>query len=340
MKRSSLLFLVLLFLLQLINTAALPKNQISRTVKDIDDIEVITISKNSKNEPSLKDLCRTITFTPSGLTCYFKHIYNCPKYAQELLPSIPFKHLEEFLQHGLNTNQPRTYTKSVFRLFDKKFKSVPYISAEEVVPFLQKLPNLLEKCLSSDESKKSFIKGLLRFELENNFDDLKQDPDGFLDRLADKIVKSDDTCIDDISCNQLRVSITKLLDTCLNKIIWSPSDKQNVWTNFITIGQAINALKDKKIIRDNDDLDDCQWTLTSRFCLFLSLSGSDLPLTFYENARDDICKGIKHLDELEEQEELITTKSTYLQDAIFQSTAKADARQDFGILSEEVVVNT
>lgn len=338
MKNSSLLFLVLLFLPQLINCEAVSGNLISKTVTNIPDIEIISITKTSMNEPSLEDLCRKITFTPSGLTCYFKHIYNCPKYAHELLPSLPFKHLQEFLVHGINTNQPRTYTKAVFRLFEKKFKAAPYINAEEMVPFLQKLPELLENCLAADLNKKSLIKNLIRFELEHNFEELKNNPDSFLDNLAGKINDSE-TCGEDISCAKLRMYIIKFLDVCLNKIVWSPSDEHNVWTSFIKIGEELNTLKNKGIVIDNDDLDDCQWTLTTRFCLFLSLSGSDLPLSFYEKARDDIHKGVSHLTSLEEQEELITTKQNYLQDAIIESAAKSNARQKFGILSEDVLVD-
>jgi len=340
MKQLLLLFPVLLSLPQLSNSNTVTRNQISRTIQDVEDIQIITINKDSKSEPSLEDLCRGITFSPSGLTCYFKHIYNCPKYAQELLPALPFKHLEEFLQHGISTNQPRTYTKAVFRLFDKKFKAVPYINAEEIVPFIKKLPTLLEKCLETEQDKKSFIKKLLRFELENNFELLKNDPDTFLDTVAEKIVESDGACIEnDINCNELRFSITRFIDTCLNKVIWSPSDKQNVWNSFIAIGQEISALKDTKVIKDNDDLDDCQWTLTTRFCLFLSLSGSDLPLEFYNEARDNLHQGIEHLDKLHEQEELILSKSAQIKESIMEGYSRAQGR-DHGLISEEVVINT
>jgi hypothetical protein len=319
MKKLLLLILVLPFFIQLINSHA-HHNIISKTVGNVADIEVISINRNQHEEPSLDELHKAITFSPSGLTCYFKHIYNCSKYAQEALPALPFKHLEEFLLHGNATNQPRSYTKAVFRLFDKKFKSIPFISAEELVPFLKKLPDLLEKELETDKNKKFFISRLIRFELENHFEDLKQNPDDFLDNLAEKIIESDFDIDSDINRCQLQFTITKFIDTCLNKAIWSPTDK-DIWKNFMDIGKELTHLKDKNVIRDTDDLDDCQWTLTTRFCFFLSLSGSALSIDFYNQACEEISKGISHLDSLAEQEELIQSKTNRLKDSVIQNYA-------------------
>ena len=249
MKKLLLLLIVLPFFIQIINSHT-NHNLISKTVDNVADIEVISINRNQFEEPTLDELHKAITFTPSGLTCYFKHIYNCSKYAQEALPALPFKHLEEFLIHGNKTNQPRSYTKAVFRLFDKKFKSIPFINAEELIPFLKKLPELLEKDLETDKTKKFFISRLIRFELENKFENLKRDPDNFLDNLAEKIIESDFDIDSDINKSQLQFTITKFIDTCLNKAIWSPTDK-DIWKNFMDIGKELNNLEEKNIIRDN-----------------------------------------------------------------------------------------
>jgi len=324
MKKLLLLLFVLTFFIQLINSQTNP-NLISKTVDQVADIEVMSINRTQFEEPTLEELHKAITFTPSGLTCYFKHIYNCSRYTQEALPALPFKHLEEFLVHGNNTNQPRSYTKAVFRLFEKKFKSIPYLNADELIPFLKELPELLEKDLETDKNKKLFISRLIRFELENNFDDLKRNPNDFLDNLAEKIIESDFDIDSDINRCQLQFTITKFIDTCLNKAIWSPTDK-DIWKNFMDIGKELNNLKDKNIIRDTDDLDDCQWTLTTRFCFFLSLSGSTLSIEFYNQACEEISKGINHLDSLTEQEELIQSKTSHLKDSIIQNYAVLEGR--------------
>lgn len=320
MKRSPLLLLVLLFLIQLINSKDASGNLISRTLNNVADIEIITLNKDQNGDPTLDELHKNIFFSPSGLTCYLKHIYNCPKYAQEALPALPFKHLEEFLKHGIKTKQARSYTKAVFRLFDKKFKAVPFINADELIPFLQKLPDLLEKDLEPDQNSKFFVKRLIRFELEHNFEKLKQDPDLFIDNLAEKIVESDLSIGNEVNRNQLRFSITKFIDTCLNKAIWSPTDN-DIWINFMNIGKELNTLKEKGIIKDSDDLDDCQWTLTTRFCFFLSLAGSTLSFEFYNQACEELAKGIQHLDDITEQEELILSKAAQIKDTIIQNYA-------------------
>jgi len=323
MKKLPLLLLVLPFFIQLINSHQLSTNIISQTVRNVPDIEIITINKNQNYEPTLEELYKNITFTPSGLTCYFKHIYNCPKYAQEALPAIPFKHLEEFLNHGIKTNQSRNYTSAVFRLFDKKFKSIPYLNSEELVPFLQKLPALLEKDLESDQKRKSLIKKIIRFELENNFEKLKRNPDLFIDNLAEKIIENDFTSENEISREHFCFTIMKFIETCLNKTIWSPVDN-DIWENFMNTGKELTNLKEVGIIRDNDDLDDCQWTLTTRFCFFLSLSGTALSVDFYEDACKELSKGIKHLDEITEQEELIISKSASIKDAVILNYASLE----------------
>ncbi len=339
MKQCKLLSLVLPFLIQLINPYTLSKNQISSTVNMMNDMEVISLNKDTKGNPEPEELERNIRFTQSGLTCYFKHIYNCPQYAQDTLTRLPFKHLDEFINHGIKSQQSRSYIKAVFRLFDKKFKSVPFIDADEIVPFLQNLPKLLDRYLMPDPQKKFFVKNLIRFELENNFETLKRNPDLFLDNLAGKIVESDTISNEELTRDDLKTTVTKFIETFLNKAFWSTSDKE-LWQNFLNIGKELHSLRENNIIKSDEDLDDCQWTLTTRFCLFLSLSGSALPGDFYQQANLDLHKEITHLDALEEQEELIMPKKTHLQSAIVNGYGKLQGRlSNSGILSEPIIIN-
>ena len=310
-------------------------NLISQTVAQLPDFEVISFTNLERSEPTFDDLCKKVSFTRSGLTCYFKHIYNCDKYAQEVLPLIPFQHVEEFLIHGINTKQSSVYTKAIFKLFDKKLKATPSISATEFLSFLKKLPELIQKDLAQTSNKKDSIKQLIRSDLEAHFDILKANPEFFLDTLAQKVVALDTTPTQ-ISKEQLCFTITRFIDTCLSKIVWIASDKQEVWDNFFALGQELTKLHEHGIIRDNEDLDDCQWALNTKFCSYLSYAGSQLSQSFFEKAGADLCKGIKHFDELPEQEDLIKTKTKQLQEAVITSAVKATARQQ-GILSEDVI---
>lgn len=305
------------------------RNVISQTVARIPDVEIITSESLERGAPTFAELCKDVTFTRSGLTCYFKHIYNCHKYAQEALPSIPFKHLTEFLEHGKSTNQPSIYTKAVFKLFDKKIKEAPYICATELLTFLQKLPNLIQKELINGIGTKKDIKQLIRFDLENHFDFLKTNPDGFIDQLAQKIVDK----------SHLNYTISALISTCLNKVSWCVADQQETWKNFIALGQELTKLHDLGIIADRDALDDCVWALNIRFSFFLSLpSAARLPFEFFEQARNDMRCGIKHFTELPEQEDLITNKTQYLHNAIKSCFAHANGRQRESLISEVIDV--
>lgn len=345
--------LPILFLLcftQLINLQADPNqaqpvaienNLISRTVTNSDE-EVITFRSNQ--DLTVEDLCKPMSMRSDGtlkyssVTCFLKHTINHEKYVQDVIPEIPFAHLEQFINHGIKTNQQRSYIKAVFRLFDKKFKAAPYINAAELAPFLQKLPELLKTYLiaPTKAEKKHVIKQVVRSELENHFEFLKQDPEAFLDQLAEKILCAQSPA-GEVSCEQLRYSLGRFIETCLTKIIWSPTDKDEVWKTFVAIGRSLATLQEQSIIISLDDLDDLLWTLTTRFCLFLSISGSDLPVDFYEKARDDIRHGIEYFDKCKEQEDLITSKSAYLQDAIIKNAAKSYAKGRFGILTDTIV---
>lgn len=335
MNRTTLTLLVLPFFAQLINSSS-QQNVISQTVDQFPDIEIISMSSLEKEPPTFNDLCKKIIFTKSGLICYFKHIYNCEMYAQEVLPIAPFQHLEEFLNHGIATKQPRSFTKAVIRLFDKKFDAVPSMSATEVLPFLRALPDLIQKDLIVEKTKKHQVKSLVRSELENNFDVLKVNPDLFLEQIADKIVGIDIDGTRTVSKEQLCDRVTRFIHTCLGKLMWLATDKDAVWQNFMDLGKELTNLKDKGIIRDTDDLDDCQWALTTRFCDFLTFQGAELPLSFYQKARADVSDGIKHLDELLEQEDQLATKRSYLQDALVQAAAQAET--EHGILSKKAAL--
>jgi len=323
MQRLTLRLLLLLCFTQLINYTS-AKNAISNTVAHVLDNELISIRKDEYIEPTIEELSQPVIFTPSGITCFINHRYNVEKYAQEVLPELPFNHLEQFLVHGLRTNQPRSYTKAVFRLFEKKFKAVPYINAAEFESFVQRLPELIKLYLAPNQAaRKRTVKMIMRSEMETNFDAFKQNPDAFLDNLAEKIVTSEQADIHEVTLEHLQYNMAKFIDTCLNKIIWSPSDKDDVWANFIKIGKGLNTLKEQGVVRSTDDLDDCLWTLTTRFCLFLSLSGADLPVEFYEKACKEIHRGIACLDNIEEQEDLMLTKRACVHDAILKNVAKS-----------------
>jgi hypothetical protein len=335
MKKLSILSSLLIFVGTL-RSEQFQQNIISNTVAQIPDYEIISSTNLDRYEPTFDDLCKKVTFTRSGLICYFKHIYNCDKYAQEVLPLIPFQHMQEFLTHGNNTHQPIMYTKAVFKLFDKKLKATPSISATEFLSFLQKLPTLIQKDLAQADNKKYSIKQLIRSELENQFEQLKANPDLFLDTLSQKIIDLD-TAPAYIQKEQLCFTITRFIDTCLSKIMWVASDKHEVWNNFFALGQELVKLNDLGILKDHEDLDDCQWALNTKFCCYLSYTGSQLSRSFFEKARTDLQNGIKHFDMLPEQEDLLKTKTQQLKEAVITSSIKAEARQ-FGILSEDVIL--
>jgi len=86
-------------------------------------------------------LYESVKFTQSGLEHYLKHVYNHPKYAQDVLPN-DFSHLIQFLDFGKRTNQDEDYVISSLRLFHQKFFSLEYISANQLNNLIKLLPEL------------------------------------------------------------------------------------------------------------------------------------------------------------------------------------------------------
>lgn len=333
MNTRMLLLFVLTLFVQLINGLPTSNQAISKTVAHVPDYEVITLERNAHDELTLNELKRDIRFTPAGLTCYFRHVYSCKRYIEDVLPFKPFKHMSEFLHHGVKTKQNRVYTKAVIRLFDKKFKAVSFVSAIELNAFLQNLPEVLAKDLVADVTKKQATKKLIRDELETGFNHLKQDPDAFLDKLAEKIVLGHYHA-DDVTREQLCLYITKFIDLCLSKAMWSA--QHDVWDLYVKLGRSLPVLHEKGIILDSDTLDDCQWTLLTRLVNFLSLWGSDLPMAFYQKAGEHISQGVDFLTTMGEQETGLQTKVEYLKEALVTGAMRANAKQR-GLISEAAI---
>jgi hypothetical protein len=82
-----------------------------------------------------------------------------------------------------------------------------------------------------------------------------------------------------------------------------------------------------------DDLDDILWSLMHRFCYFLELTGSVLPLEFYGEIEHDLTNNLVFFLETKEQDEGIITKKETLAQALLQAKTKAYAYEKMGLLT-------
>ena len=305
-------------------------------------ILLIGQSAQSKTTIDHTQALRTpINLSASGIDAFLRTTFNNPIYISDILPH-DFSHFIQLLQHSKSmTQHRRAYIKSVIKLFGNKIKGAQYINAYAFSLMLDQLPDLFEeyfslkRCLDPINSTKK-VYSILEETFLNKFDTFKQKPREFLDTLSHDIVESlqKDTefITEDISIEQLRQSIVRFLESCTSKLVWSPEDHEAIWDSAKKISKQFEVLIDRNIITDSSDLDDLYWSLIHRFCFFIDITGSDLPLEFYEKIRNDIASQQLLLLELDEQEKSIEPKMAHLKHALFNGEARKRAI-DNGIIA-------
>ena len=136
---------------------------------------------------------------------------------------------------------------------------------------------------------------------------------------------------EDISVDELRHTLVRLLEITINKLTWHPEEHAKIWVSVKSISKQLEVLMEHNIIDDANDLDDLYWTLIHRFCYFLDLAHADLPVKFLEAIKDDVSTQQFLLIELEEQEPLITSKRDHLLHVVRSGIARKKA-YDKGIV--------
>ena|SRR3990167_2629060 len=288
--------------------------------------------RNENTENSITDFFAPIKFSSSGIRHYLQNTFNRQEYVQDVLPNN-LSHFIEFLKHGKKTKQSRAFARSVFKLFGNKLKAAQYINAFEFSNMLEQLPALLEDYFNITQINKlkackEQINSILYSNLLSKFDFLKRSPQAFMENLSEEILESlatDSTFLHDaVTAEQLRQSVVRFLEIGINKLVWSPEDHEEIWTSVKAIFQHLEKLQQYNIIKDMNDIDDLAWSLIHRFCFFLDISGSDLPINFYEGIKNDLVSQQLALLELE-QEPWIETKSDRLKRTLFHNEARCRA---------------
>jgi|GEM_PF-1606489 len=243
---------------------------------------------------------------------------------------------------------------SSIRLFTSKYKScdlVDYTVAEQI---LKPMPDLLRPYLDR-RRKEEHIHLTSMNELEKEINTtietksektMKQqcfEPDVFASNLSDDVTKMvkesfefhrEEAEARDLA-EKLRQINVRFIDTLINKLIWYEDNYEGIWSSVSSIADKLHVLGVEGIITDQDDLDDLWDSLTRRFCWFIDLKGSVLPMDFYEQIEDDIENHVITFLEAEEPEGLITRKEL-LKRAISRAKAKVIAFTKQGIVTDQL----
>jgi hypothetical protein len=271
---------------------------------------------------------RPIKYTQSSIQCFLKHTFNNPNYAQRFL-SLNFSHVYTFLSYTNQSELPRTYIKSVLKLFNQKLKSTTYINAYAFLELLDTMPDMLKNFFVPEKNlndKKDLVKQCLYDFLLNNFKDLKENPDAALSSLSDKIIDiTENKKQEDISIEELQYTISQFLDTALSKFIWSPEDQQEIWESVKITAHKLESLLINNMIPNTETLDDLYWSLIHRYCYFLEMAGSELKPDCYTVMNTDLATKKLSLWYLDEQEAYITTKAERLKHSLIDAEVRSRA---------------
>ncbi|MBD3231309.1 hypothetical protein GF322_01470 [Candidatus Dependentiae bacterium] len=292
---------------------------------------------------------KTTLFNES-LTNYVKGIYNLNSYANFL--SQNGTHVVEFLELGneLDLNTQSLYTG--IRLFYNKIKSCELIDDSVIIQILEAMP-MLEKYFDLEEEYKtpsleSLTKNIeheLLFHFTEHLKDFNTQPNNFIKELSYNISQMTKDELQEIQKltekkeirDRLRQITIRFFEIALSKTIWNQLSPEGVWNSVISIANGLQLLGVHGIIDHMDDLDDMLWSLTHRFCYFLDLTGSALPLDFYEEVESDLENKVVFFLEAQEQDEEIITKKETIAQTILKAKTKAIAFEEKGIFTDQLI---
>lgn len=254
-----------------------------------------------------------------GISRFLKDVFNTTDYGENFLPNN-FTHLKELIEYGKKTNQSAPYYKSVLRLFINK--PLPYVNAYAFADLLGALPDLLQDRMTISKSEKlqgikDIVNEMLYTAFLSHFPDFKANPGAFLDDLSQEIEDA----------VELRKLLMLFLHSTLHKLIWSPEDNSATWDLTKMIAERMQELHNRSMIADQDDLNTLFVMLTDRYCFFLDLTNEFLKPSFFETVKADIASQGTPLLLLEEQEELLQTKTEKLLNCLMLGHAKALERE-------------
>lgn len=293
----------------------------------------LTLPKISSTSDLLQTFLQPVDFTRSGINTFFTTTFNSTLYTERFLGSCLI-HVVDFLDHGKKHNKPYSYFESVFYLFHHRLKESTWVNPWATLIFLEQLPEYIETMPNEYYQKLTLA---LKTELEKTLNDraflLKDRRDQFYQETAERMVSTLKTIERDGTLRDVQRSITLFLESMLNKIIWNPQEHADIWSTIKLITQKCEQLHLYGCLGNTDELNRLYWSLLYRFGYFIECSGGNLPLEFYQNIRDEIQKEKPSFLLLEESEEWLTTKESYLDTVLMKGHVKAHAYKQ-GILSD------
>lgn len=300
---------------------------------------VIISGENLQEEESL--FFSPINFSTKGLTCFFNHRYNNPKYVEDFLPNN-LNDIIQFLEYAKESKQNKNFIKTVFKIFTKKVKFSNYVSAKEIINLSNRLPEFLDVYLMPEAQTASdeyIVKNVLCSEFAENFSDFKMDPNAFLSKLSEKIClsldKKEKLEEKDITSAELKEILIRFLENALNKCLCDlTNENQDIWQQYKELSQSIYNLK--ILLHDNDDINDLINSVIARLNYTIDMIGSEVSVETYKTAIDELYTMQFDWLEIEEHDSLMKPKKEELLYMLQNvGLSKALARSQYGFTESD-----
>lgn len=287
---------------------------------------------NLNAQERLELLSSPLTFNPDCFNQFLSNVYNTLEYATTVLPNS-MHHMLQIFDYGIRYHQPRSFYKSVVKLFHNKLKAGEYVNPYAFSDMLDKVSPLIKAQVISHEQDRlerltTNINDMLYQSFVSNFNLFKNNPKTFLNDLSQTIVRHIEKSSDEeVSIAQLQGTILRFFESSISKLVWSPEDKEKSWHQVKKIAEQLADLLEHDIIATTDELDDLYWSLVHRYAFYLDVAQTQIAPETYAYIRTDIESNSSVLFELDEQEPLITSKKQHLLHALLDYEAKGLARE-------------
>lgn len=296
------------------------------------------VQQPQHNIPAPDIFIMPLSFTQQHINSFFKDVLPSSRYKQEILPN-DLRHLVQFVEHGIKRRQGRAYAQSIMRLFHNTLKGSMWINAHAYQDFLMQFNPLLGTLCTTEfvdptDAMKKRVYDILYEHFLHKFD-INNGSTAFFDGITTDItacIQNQSGLSGDISRSDFRKTLMSFLEQTLSKLVWSPTDGLESWNNAKKIGSLLEQMLEKKVLADEDDLNDLCISLVERYALFLDINATILPLDVYAEIRKDILAHNLFFIELEEQESFLEKKSERMMRAVLEAEAKKRALE-YGIVT-------
>lgn len=270
---------------------------------------------------------KPLEYSQQSFQFFLSSIYNHRLYPQGFL-ALNFLHVISGINLASQAEQPRRYMRKLFYLFDPKMQMI-YINPYAFSEMLNHLPLAMTPFCNKAQEKRIIVEAIketIGSCLVNNFTQLKKDPETTLNKLAQNIyaltVSGEER---DISIAQLQYAFHYFLARGISNLVWSPSDQIDSWELVKTLSHQIEKCLECNLI-DEEMVDDLFWVLLQRYAFFMDICAADLHQAFFDAINKDLRTERASLWLLEEREEFITTKLSFLKNALMEAEIKSRAQ--------------